>query len=84
MEISGPLLVEYDVPLKESLPGKRSLCLNWTVAARTDFRASKLGHVFASDEFESEQESIVEKVDNTLEFLKYCKQFEKTIEIEKR
>lgn len=84
LEFSGPLLVEYDVPLRESLPSKRALCLNWTVAARTDFRASKLGHVFASTEFESERKSIEEKVDNTLEFLKYCKQFENRIGIHKR
>jgi len=84
LEISGPLLVEYDVPLKESLPSKRSLCLNWTVAARTDFRASKLGDALASAESGIERQSIEEKVDNTLGFLKYCKQFEKRIEIEKR
>jgi hypothetical protein len=84
LEISGPLLVEYDVPLKENLPSKGALCLNWTVAATTDFRASKLGDVFASAESESERKSIMEKVDNTSEFLKYGKQFEKRIEIEKR
>ncbi|MCJ7507496.1 MAG: hypothetical protein MUO85_02045, partial [candidate division Zixibacteria bacterium] len=81
LEFSGPLLVEYDVPLKKGLPSKRSLCLNWTVAARTDFRVSKLGDVLASVESESERKSIEEKVDNTLQFLNYCKQFEKRIEI---
>lgn len=82
LEISAPLLVEYVVPLKEGLPSKKSLCLNWTIAARTDFRASKLGHVLASIESEGGRKSIEEKVDNTLEFLKYGKQFEKRIEID--
>jgi hypothetical protein len=80
-EISGPLLVEYDVPLKDGLPSTRSLCLNWTVGAGTDFRTLKLGHVLASNESASERKSIEEKVENTSEFLKYGKQFEKRIEI---
>jgi len=87
IEISGPLVVDYEVPfkneechvhVKERLSLEKSLCINWTV----DFRAlhvesSKLGKLLSSLECEVDRESIKEKVDNTLEFLKYCKQFEK-------
>lgn len=80
LEFSGPLVVEYDIPLKEGFTSKRLLCLNWTVAARTDFVAPKLRDVLASAESQSEKNSIEEKVDNTLQFLTYCKQYEKRIE----
>ena len=81
LKFSGPLLVEYDIPLKEGLRSKKSLCLNWTVAAKTNFIALELGDVLASVESESERKLLEEKVDNTLQFLKYCKQYEKRIEI---
>lgn len=82
LEFSGPLLVEYDIPLKGGLRSKKSLCLNWTVAAKMDFGALKLGDALASAEFESDRKSTKKKVDNTVNFLKYCKQFEKRIEID--
>jgi hypothetical protein len=89
IEISGPLVVQHEVPfkkeecnvpVKERLLLEKSLCINWTVATRAEkVEPSQLGRVLSSLECETERESIKEKANNTLEFLKYCKQYEKKI-----
>ena len=47
LEISGPLLIEYEVPVKGEASGKRYVCINWTVACTIKNR-EELRKVFLS------------------------------------
>ncbi|MGA2464389.1 MAG: hypothetical protein ABSH06_08565 [Thermodesulfobacteriota bacterium] len=56
---------------------EKPLCINWTVNTIADKVEPSMREVLSSLECETDQESIKEKVNNTIKFHKYCKQFEK-------
>lgn len=93
-KVTGPLLVEYDVPIKKEInrsirgcnltitreENQKLFCINWTVASR-DINESKIRKSFLSLSGKINNYSLEKKILNTYNFYRHCKTFEDKIGI---